>query len=104
MSDIGAENVSQQSQADVDYFIVTLALFPFRPVAKVLELHALFICTYIFYIKAMDPLTPKTLWGLLSRAAQSFPRKGLIIHDDINRAPTRLTYFQLYNEAKVSLP
>jgi hypothetical protein len=46
---------------------------------------------------------PRTLLDLLSRAALGSPEKGLIIQD--NKAegpPSRITYYQLYREAKVA--
>lgn len=45
--------------------------------------------------------SPKTLWELLGRAAQQFPEKGVILHDDSTGPPSIITYKQLHYEAKV---
>ncbi len=44
---------------------------------------------------------PKTLAGLLKRAAEHFPDNGIIVNDNSAKPSTKLTYAQLYHDAKV---
>ena len=48
---------------------------------------------------------PRSLWGLLDRAARFFPEKGLTLLDTGPDQPgTRVTYAQLHEQARVGAP